>query len=190
MIKFIKDIFKDLIVSLLSTAILSVLTIYGVKYFEEIYEVNINPKYVTGAILTIIIIAFINLYRVSRKKRIDRIQEPSPMFFSMKNPDGVLTTKNNLELYNIDIEIKNQYSHNQFENNEPSYSVIHVNGPFCPACEIPLKEKRTLFGSYKHFCPRGHVKFKNKFNSHSMTEHKKVDINKELRENGLKKLSN
>ncbi|MGX7025858.1 hypothetical protein [Vagococcus hydrophili] len=189
MIKFIKDVFRESIVTLLSTAISTSLTVFGVKYFEKTYEINIDSKYVISVIVIIVILAISNLCRLIHKRKIDNIQEPDQMFFSTIIPDGVLTIKNNLEMYKINVQINNNRHHNQFENIEPAYSVIDVDGPFCPECELDLKEKRTFFGLYKHYCSREHVTFKSKYSSNSMREHKKTDYNKELRDNGIKNLS-
>lgn len=188
MIKFIKDILKDIIVTLISTAMVSTATFYGIKFLGTKLDITINPKITISIIGIIILIAIFNLLRISKRRKIDSLQELYYPFGIITNHDLEIITTFESEMYKTELRKINGRHHNAFENIEKEYKVLNVNGPLCPNCESTLKQKRLFWGKYKHFCPREHVSFSNKYTNHTMSEHFRTDMDKKLREKGIRKI--
>lgn len=180
----IKDIIKEVIISVLSTLIFSLITYFVPNLISIKFEFTI-PPYILWIIISIIIFAgLINIAKIISVKKIDAIQEFDYGSMVIIPPDFKQIWKNDQVLYEVEFQVIQNGSHRPFENREPDLNVLYVDGPKCPKCETYLKQKRKFWGKYKHFCPRGHVSFVNKYTNYTLSKHQQADIEKSVREKG------
>ncbi|WP_429969103.1 hypothetical protein [Enterococcus sp. AZ136] len=178
------DIIKGVSISVLSTLALPLLT-YFVSYLISVKFDFTVPPYIVWTIISISIFAsIINLFRKNLLKKIDAIQEIDYGSMVIIPSDFKQIWKNDQVLYEVEFQKIQNGFHRPFENREPDVNVLYVDGPKCPECETYLKQTRKFWGKYKHFCPRGHVSFVNKYTNYTLSKHKQVDIEKSVREKG------
>lgn len=184
------DIIKGVTISVLSTLALPLFT-YFVSYLISVKLDFTIPPYILWTIISISLFASsINFLRKILFKKIDAIQEINYPSMLIITPDETSIWEYDQALYEVEFQRIRNGAFRPFENRETELNVLHVDGPKCPKCEMYLKEKRTFWGKYKHFCPRGHITIVNNYTNHTLSKHLQVDIEKSIREKGADAILN
>ncbi|EOA3424065.1 hypothetical protein ACX1Q6_001525 [Enterococcus hirae] len=167
-----KSISKDLIVELAKLFLIPVIPIILAKISNIFLKTEIPIKYI-AIICGIIFIFFVfNLFRALSINNINNLQEaPSRVSFISPAFDAQLGIVYENCYYILDLREYPRSEFGQYKNTPSKYTLVDIYGPLCPKCRLSIKEKRKLFGKYKHFCSKNHISFTNKFSNNSMLIH-------------------
>ncbi|WP_195943459.1 hypothetical protein [Enterococcus faecium] len=170
------------------TEIIKVFLIPTIPYWIGLlskYSLNINIPIefivVAGAIIFLYLL--IHYYQRYRRNKIASLQERrGPVSFITRQWDHELPVEYEKAFFTLFIAKNQQTMADVYRQTPETYSVLDITAPLCPKCKLTLKEQQRFFGKYKHFCPRGHHSFVNKFTNYTMSVHAKTFFIEKLKE--------
>lgn len=155
--KILKDLILGIIASLIASLIWNYVTIsLQIKAFSRIEQFleMINAYQFIGYWFSFLVLMVIVRHFI--RNRIDKLQEPFPMVFSIPySHDFKGEVKYEGFLWKVKGDIKSSLLRRDIkELTNEEVAISSVDGPYCIYDYRKMKEQRTYFGLYKYTCTK------------------------------------